>query len=43
MIKSVTAVNFKVESIKMDLFHPESSGFIIIKIDGIGQGNGTVT
>lgn len=43
MIKSVTAVNFKGESIKMDLFHPESSGFIIIKIDGIGPGKATVT
>lgn len=42
MIKSVTAVNFKGESIKMDLFHPESSGFIIIKIDGIGPGKATV-
>lgn len=43
MIKSVTAVNFKGESIKMDLFHPESSGFIVIKIDGIGPGKATVT
>ena len=43
MIKSVTAVNFKGENIKMDLFHPESSGFIIIKIDGIGPGKATVT
>ena len=43
MIKSVTAVNFKGESIKMDLFHPESSGFIIIKIDGIGPGKASVT
>lgn len=43
MIKSVTAVNFKGESIKMDLFHPESSGFIITKIDGIGPGKATVT
>lgn len=43
MIKSVTAINFKGESIKMDLFHPESSGFIIIKIDGIGPGKATVT
>lgn len=43
MIKSVTAVNFKGESIKMDLFHPESSGFVIIKIDGIGPGKATVT
>lgn len=43
MIKSVTAVNFKGESIKMDLFNPESSGFIIIKIDGIGPGKATVT
>lgn len=43
MIKSVTVVNYKGESIKMDLFHPESSGFIIIKIDGIGPGKATVT
>lgn len=43
MIKSVTAINFKGESIKMDLFHPESSGFIIIKIDGMGPGKATVT
>lgn len=43
MIRSVTAVNFKGESIKMDLFHPEKSGFAIIKIDGIGPGKATIT
>lgn len=36
MIKSVTITNHLDESIKLDLFNPEESGFIIKSIDGLG-------
>lgn len=36
MIKSVTVTNHLDESIKLDLFNPEESGFIIKNIDGLG-------
>lgn len=36
MIKSVTITNHLDESIKLDLFNPEESGFIIKNIDGLG-------
>ena len=36
MIKSVTITNHLDESIKLDLFNPEESGFIIKSIEGIG-------
>ena len=36
MIKSVTVTNHLDESIKLDLFNPEESGFIIKSIEGLG-------
>ena len=36
MIKSVTITNHLDESIKLDLFNPEESGFIIKSIEGLG-------
>ena len=36
MIKSVTITNHLGESIKLDLFNPEESGFIIKSIEGLG-------
>lgn len=36
MIKSVTITNHLDESIKLDLFNPEESGFIIKNIEGLG-------
>ena len=36
MIKSVTITNYLDESIKLDLFNPEESGFIIKSIEGLG-------
>lgn len=36
MIKSVTITNHLDESIKLDLFNPDSSGFIIKSIEGLG-------
>lgn len=36
MIKSVTVTNYRDESLKLDLYRPERSGFIISNIDGIG-------
>ena len=36
MIKSVTITNHIDESIKLDLFNPEESGFIIKNIEGLG-------
>ena len=36
MIKSVTITNHIDESIKLDLFNPEESGFIIKSIEGLG-------
>lgn len=36
MIKSVTITNHLNESIKLDLFNPDESGFIIKNIDGLG-------
>lgn len=36
MIKSVTVTNHLDESIKLDLFNPEESGFVIKNIDGLG-------
>lgn len=36
MIKSVTVTNHLDESIKLDLFNPDESGFIIKNIDGLG-------
>lgn len=36
MIKSVTVTNHLNESIKLDLFNPDESGFIIKNIDGLG-------
>ncbi len=36
MIKSVTITNHLDESIKLDLFNPDESGFIIKNIDGLG-------
>lgn len=36
MIKSVTVMNPKGESLKMDIFNPEESGIVIRSIDGLG-------
>lgn len=42
MIKSVTIINHLGESIVLDLFHPESSGFLIKSITGLGPVKATV-
>ena len=42
MIKSVTVTNYLGESIKLELARPESSGFIITSITGLGPGKATV-
>lgn len=42
MIKSVTIINHLGESITLDLFHPESSGFLIKSITGLGPVKATV-
>ena len=36
MIKSVTVTNYLGESLRMELGRPETSGFYIKKIDGLG-------
>lgn len=36
MIRAITTTNHLGESIRLDLSHPETSGFIIKKIDGLG-------
>ena len=42
MIKSVTITNYLQESVKMVLTEPESSGFIIRSIDGLGPAKANV-
>ena len=42
MIKSVTITNHLGESIKLDLFNPEESGFIIKNIEGLGPVKGNI-
>jgi hypothetical protein len=42
MIKSVTIINHLGERITLDLFHPESSGFLIKSITGLGPVKATV-
>lgn len=36
MIKTITVENYVGDTLTMDLFHPEDSGFIIESIDGLG-------
>ena len=36
MIKSITVINPKGESLELDLFHPEKSGLIVKSITGLG-------
>lgn len=36
MIKKITVTNYVGDSLEMDLFHPEDSGFVIESIDGLG-------
>ena len=42
MIRSVTVTNYLGDSIKLELSNPESSGFIIKSIDGLGPGNASI-
>jgi len=42
MIKSITAINHLGESIKLELGDPESSGFLIQSIDGLGPCKATI-
>lgn len=42
MIKSITVTNHLGESIKMELLNPESSGFIIEDIDGLGPAKANI-
>lgn len=42
MIKSLTVENYQSESLTIDLFHPETSGFIITSITGIGAGEASI-
>lgn len=42
MIKSITAINYLGESIKMELARPEESGFIVYSISGLGPGKANI-
>lgn len=42
MIQAVTVVNFKGESLRMELSNPSSSGLCIYNIDGIGASDATI-
>lgn len=42
MIKSVTVINFKNESLKLTLTNPEDSGLIIESIDGLGPSKANI-
>lgn len=42
MIKSITVINYRGESLKIDLYDPESSGFAIQEVTGIGPGSATI-
>ena len=42
MIKSITAINYLGESIKMELARPELSGFIVESITGLGAGKANI-
>ena len=42
MIRSVTVTNYLGDSIKLELSNPESSGFIIKSIDGLGPGTASI-
>lgn len=42
MIRSVTVTNWQGERLELDLFHPETSGFIVEEISGISPGKTTI-
>ena len=42
MIKSVTVTNYVGDQLKLDLFRPELSGFVITSIDGLGPGKADI-
>jgi hypothetical protein len=42
MIKSITVTNHLGQSIKLELGHPEKSGFLILNVDGVGPGKATI-
>ena len=42
MIKAVTVINHRKESLRMDLGRPEKSGFLIKDITGLGPGTASV-
>ena len=42
MLKSVTVINYKGEQKVMDLRNPESSGFLVYDISGLGPGKATI-
>ena len=42
MIKSITVTNYLGDSIKLELTNPESSGFIVKSVTGLGPGSATI-
>lgn len=42
MIKSITVTNYRGEAITIDLYDPESSGFAVQEVTGIGPGDATI-
>lgn len=42
MIKSVTVINYLGESLKLEMTHPESSGFYIERIEGLGPSKANI-
>lgn len=42
MINAVTVTNFKGDSLRMELAHPEKSGMLIYNIEGIGGGKANI-
>jgi len=42
MIKSITAINYLGESIKMELVYPENSGFAVLEVTGLGPSKANI-
>lgn len=42
MIYAITAINFRGESLRMELSHPEKSGLVVRSVDGIGAGQANI-
>ena len=42
MIQSISVINFKNETLRMELRHPEETGLIIYNIEGIGGGKANI-